>query len=184
MARVDLVQEKAHPGLAAVIAKLKGGRGGAERFPGPPSRFFGPPPSRLRHPCSYDDEFEERGIVSSTFARSMDTTLELASDIRETRFRNRVWFYSTLVALSDAFTGIPGGKGPANLVPKDEIGRRMKLMHEALRHDDVSHPSERLRTALARGTSHVPERRIRHEQFFLMLTAPRDEWLRAFTSLG
>jgi hypothetical protein len=137
----------------------------------------------------FDVEFPKREVVKDTFARALRyVTGELGGAVAATRFHNRAWFYSLMVAAADALIGIPDGSGPAALHPSGEVQRRMFDLDHALRlletpigeidHDDRPVPVglNDLRGALSRGTSHAPPRKTRHEHFFAMLTLAERDW--------
>ena len=103
---------------------------------------------------------------------------QLAPAVRKTKFRNKAWFYSLLVATIDAKHGIPKGHGPKRLRPTDRIIERMLELNRVLSAPEPPTRFGRLKECLSRATSHVPERRVRHRWFFKMLTASDAEWKR------
>ncbi len=134
--------------------------------------------------ADYDEKFSERSRVSAEFRQALAfTTEELALGVSTTKFRNRAWAYSLLVAVADAQVGIPGGHGEHPLVPGEMIVDRMTAMHEVMRRREWPPRLQKLQTALSRGTSHAPARRIRHEHFYLMLTLSEQSWRRRWRQL-
>lgn len=132
----------------------------------------------------FDDEFPGEEAASRTFRAALSVmTEELSEALRTTRFRRRAWFYSLMVAVADAKAGIPGGLGPAQLRSGEEVGGRMRGLDEALKPVEPPTGLANLRSALSRATSHVPERRVRHEQFFWMLTLPERSWRERWSQL-
>lgn len=128
----------------------------------------------------YDAKFEERYDKTKQF-RTMLSWLaeELSGTVKITKFRSRTWFYSIAVATIDALFGIPGGHGPRRFRPSTEIMSRMIKLDNALKPSgllDLPPGLTRLHQAFSRGTSHVPERTVRHDFFFCMLTAPPQKW--------
>jgi len=125
----------------------------------------------------FDDEFPAQDASRATFRATLAfLTEQLADAIRTTRFRNKAWFYSLMVAVADANVGIPDGMGPRNLRAGAELHPRMRDIDEALKPVEPPSGLADLRGALSRATSHVPERKIRHEHFFEMLTLPEPPW--------
>jgi hypothetical protein len=137
----------------------------------------------------FDAEFPKREVVKATFGRALRyMTGELGGAVAASRFHNRAWLYSLMVAAADALIGIPQGFGPAELRPGGEIQRRMFDLDHALRLLETPageiDQNERpipvrlndLREALSRGTSHLPPRKTRHEYFFAMLTLAKGDW--------
>jgi len=144
----------------------------------------------------FDSEFPKREVAKETFMKALEYVMdELSGAVRETRFHNRAWFYSLLVATADAMIGIPEGLGPGKLRPGAEVQRRMFDLDRALRLletpagdiglSEVPVPIRlnKLREALSRGTSHAPPRKTRHEHFFAMLTLTEEEWRKRWTNL-
>lgn len=101
---------------------------------------------------------------------------ELSEGVRRSRFKNLSWFYSLMVATADCLFGIPGGTGPRQVQLSSRVIRRMIQLDEAIRPEEVPPPLATLKSALARGTSHVSERRTRHRYFTSMLVAPTQRW--------
>jgi hypothetical protein len=132
----------------------------------------------------FDEEFGDEEAASRTFRAALSfITEELSDAVRTSRFRRRAWFYSLMVAIADAKAGIPGGLGPARLRNGEEVGARMRRLDEALKPVEPPSGLASLRSALSRATSHVPERRVRHEQFFWMLTLPERSWRERWSQL-
>lgn len=125
----------------------------------------------------YDDEFPRRDNTADAFRKSLSfIAAELPEAVRRTRFRNRARFYSLMVAVTDALVGIPNGQGPKKPRPKDEIHRRMFAMDVALKAKEPPPGLAELLDALSRATSHAPQRLLRHDHFFAMLTLPESSW--------
>lgn len=128
----------------------------------------------------YDAEFDNRQEKSHQFRAMLSWLVnELSGTIKVTKFRSRAWFYSLAVAAADALYGIPGGMGPRQVRPSSEIMDRMSELDTALRSTalaDLPAGLTRLHEALSRATSHVPERKVRHDFFFAMLTQPAGKW--------
>jgi hypothetical protein len=124
----------------------------------------------------YDERFPKQKESIEAFRGALEYVLTLSEAVSVTRFRRRSWFYSLMVAVTDSIYGIPKGLGPKKPAPSREVVSRMFLMHEAL--STLVPPRElaRLHGALSRGTSHVPERKLRHDYFFEMLTLSQGEW--------
>src|SRR2546422_5503647 len=143
----------------------------------------------------FDPEFPKKKTAEETFKRALKYIAdELAGAVRATRFRNRSWMYSLMVATADALIGIPEGIGPKELRPGSEVQKRMfDLDHElwlltsAAGDVDPSRPLRArlndLRNSLSRGTSHAPPRRTRHDHFFTMLTLSEPDWRKRWRSL-
>jgi len=144
----------------------------------------------------FDVEFPKREIAKETFIRALKYIVEeLSGAVRATRFHNRAWFYSLMVATADVLIGIPEGLGPGKLRPGSEVQKRMFNLDHNLRllgtpagdvdMKKVTIPIKlnELREALSRGTSHVPPRKIRHEYFFTMLTFTEENWRKYWKNL-
>lgn len=126
---------------------------------------------------TYDDEFPKREESEDTFRKSLAfIATDLPEAIRNTRFGNRAWFYSLMVAVADALVGIPEGQGPGKLGPTREILERMPAIDNALRTEEPPAGLAKLQKAISRGTSHKPQRRDRHDYFFEMLTLSESTW--------
>jgi hypothetical protein len=125
----------------------------------------------------YDDEFPKRNDAAGTFRKSLSfIATELSETVRNTKFKNRARFYSLMVAVADAQVGIVNGQGPGRLCPKSEIQQRMLALDAALKTVEPPPGLADLHGALSRGTSHVRERRIRHDHFYAMLTFSESSW--------
>ena len=130
----------------------------------------------------FDDSFPEQEMVQCVFGDLMAYLADnLAAAVRRTRFRNRAWCYSLMVAIADAQHGITQGLGPRELQPAGLLTDRLYAVNELLsppKVDPAPIPRElvQIREALYRSTSHVPQRLLRHDFFFQMLTAPQKEW--------
>lgn len=126
----------------------------------------------------YDKDFSKRKEVSDQFRATIAWIAnELAEAVRVTKFRNRAWFYSLVVATADALSGIPQGKGPRQVRRGPDIHARMLELDKALKAtNQLPTGLAHLREALSRATSHTPQRRIRHDFFFAMLTLPDQQW--------
>jgi len=128
----------------------------------------------------FDVQFSQGKEASQRFPDSLSWIVnELSDTVRDTRFRRKAWFYSLLVATADALSGIPHGKGPRPLRDKSEISARMSELDTALRTTELTELPvglAKLRGALSRATSHIPERRVRHDFFFAMLTLADSQW--------
>ena len=132
----------------------------------------------------FDDDFPSEEAATRTFWDALSFIADELSDVvRTSRFRRRVWFYSLMVAIADAKAGIPGGLGPAELRSAEEAGGRMRDLDEALKPAQPPSGLADLHSALSRGTSHIPKRRVRHEQFFWMLTLPDGPWRERWLTL-
>ena len=136
-----------------------------------------------------DKEFPGRKTASETFQESLNfITSQIGDAVGASRFRNRAWFYSLMVALADARSEIPDGYGPKKLRSGIEIQKRMfALDHELGLMDSPEGLAElklrktpvalaELHRVLSRATSHAPERKVRHRYFFDLLTVPEGEW--------
>jgi hypothetical protein len=128
----------------------------------------------------YDAEFDNRQEKSQQFRGVLSWLVnELSDAIKSTKFNSRAWFYSLAVATADALSGIPGGMGPQQVRRSSEILVRMSELDTALKTTalaDLPAGLTRLYGALSRATSHVPERKVRHDFFFTMLTQPESKW--------
>jgi hypothetical protein len=144
----------------------------------------------------FDAEFPKREIAKETFVKALEFVRDkLSGAVKATRFHNRAWFYSLMVATADAFTGIPEGSGPRTLCSGMVIQRRMFALDNALRlletpagevdmrNAVIPFGLNGLREALSRGTSHAPARKTRHEHFLAMLTLPEEEWRERWAKL-
>jgi Protein of unknown function DUF262 len=125
----------------------------------------------------YDDEFPRRKFTEDTFKKTLSWIANsLADAVRKTRFRNRTWFYSLMVAAVDTLVGIPDGKGPGKPRSSKEIQKRMFDLDAALKPVMLPPGLGALNDALSRQTSHIPPRRVRHEHFFDLLNLSQDAW--------
>lgn len=125
----------------------------------------------------YDEEFSTREFAESAFRDTLSfIDRELAEVVRKTRFRNRAWFYSLMVAVADTIVGINNGKGPGKIRPTSEIRKRMFALDAALKPVMLPPGLGELNDALSRQTSHIPPRRIRHDHFYLLLNLPEEAW--------
>jgi hypothetical protein len=125
----------------------------------------------------YDKEFPRRDAAINTFQKSLSfIATKLPEAVRTTRFRNRAWFYSLMVAMADVMKGIPKGNGPRELRSDHEIQRRMYALDVTLRPVRLPPGLADLHDALSRQTSHIPPRLVRHEHFHAMLTLSEGSW--------
>lgn len=125
----------------------------------------------------YDQDFPKQKTAEATFRKTLSfATDNLAEAVRETRFRNRTWFYSLMVAAADTFDGIDDGKGPGRTQSDSEIKKRMFALDSALRPVLLPPGLGELNEALSRQTSHIPPRKIRHEHFYAMLNLNQRDW--------
>ena len=133
----------------------------------------------------YDNEFSERKDVEHLFRKALHSIREqMRPVVRATRFRRRAWFYSLMVCVCDVLEGIPSGMGPSELQPKESLGPRMRDLDDVLKLQDPPEGLSDLHSTLSRATSHVRERRIRHEHFYEMLTLPDAAWDLRWQELG
>ena len=133
----------------------------------------------------YDNEFPQRGVAEQVFRDALWSIHSLmGSVVRATRFRRRAWFYSLMVSACDALEGIPAGMGPSKLQPGDSVGSRMLDIHNVLKAPEPPEGLYDLHSTLSRATSHVRERRIRHEHFYNLLTLPDAAWNLRWEELG
>jgi hypothetical protein len=132
---------------------------------------------------NYDKEFPNREEAGRQFKDSLSWIVNEVSDtVRVTRFRNPAWFYSLMVATTDMLSGIPQGMGLRRPHSSFKIRGRMLDLDAALNAPELPAGLVRLHRALSRATSHIPERRVRHEFLYAMITqsdkAWRDMWVR------
>jgi hypothetical protein len=133
----------------------------------------------------YDDVFQVRDIAERKFRNTLSyVNTELSEVVRETRFRNRAWFYSLMVAVADTIEGINGGNGLGTLQPTFEIQKRMSELNHVLIPELMPHGLIALAEALSKTTSHIPARQIRHEHFYALLNLPEAQWIERWKSLG
>jgi hypothetical protein len=125
----------------------------------------------------YDDEFPRRKFAEDTFRKTLSFIAnELTEVVRKTRFRNRTWFYSLMVAVADSIVGINHGIGPGKIRSAGEIQKRMLTLDAALKSKTLPSGLGELNDALSRQTSHVPPRRTRHDHFYALLCLPEKQW--------
>jgi hypothetical protein len=125
----------------------------------------------------YDEEFAKRKFAADSFRKALSfIAKELPETVRKTRFRNRAWFYSLMVAAADTLVGINDGKGPGKIRPASEIQKRMLDLDAALKPIMLPPGLGELNAALSRQTSHIPPRKIRHEHFFTLLNLSSQSW--------
>jgi hypothetical protein len=125
----------------------------------------------------YDDEFPKREFAEDTFRKSLSFIAHrLPAAVRNTRFRNRAWFYSLMVAIADTIVGIKEGKGPGEFQPASEIQKRMVALDAALKPVMLPPGLGELNDALSRQTSHIPPRKIRHDHFYALLNLQGKSW--------
>ena len=133
----------------------------------------------------YDDDFPQRESAKRVFRHALKSIQErMGQIVRSTRFRRRAWFYSLLVSACDVLEGIPAGKGPGILQAGESICSRMQDLDEVLKAPEPPEGLSDLHSTLSRATSHVRERRIRHEHFYNMLTLPDTAWDQRWQELG
>jgi hypothetical protein len=125
----------------------------------------------------YDDEFPRREFAEESFRKTLTfIAKELPEVTRKTRFRNRAWFYSLMVAVADTIVGINDGKGPGKMRPTREIQKRMFDLDAALKPVMLPPGLGALNDALSRQTSHIPPRKVRHDHFYALLNLPEESW--------
>jgi hypothetical protein len=125
----------------------------------------------------YDKQFTRRSDVTDAFRSALTlVATNFPETVRTTKFRNRTWFYSLIVALADATVGIPNGEGVRALRPMNIIQQRMADISTLLSSEQPPHGVAALIDAFSKGTSHIPQRRVRHEYFYAMLTLSEDSW--------
>ena len=133
----------------------------------------------------YDDEFTAAETVSHLFRSALQSIREhLSPVVRSTRFRRRAWFYSLMVSMCDVLQGIPGGMGANALQSGESVGLRMLDLHHVLKLPEPPEGLASLHATLSRATSHVHERRIRHEHFYNLLSLPDTAWNGHWEDLG
>ena len=119
----------------------------------------------------YEESFPAEERATQLFTRAFQyINDEFREAITETRFKNKAWFYSLMVALADALEGIPSGNGVKPILSSERIETRMRALDEELRDPEVGDRLFVLNQSLGRGTSHVRERRARHRSFYSLLT--------------
>jgi len=133
----------------------------------------------------YDSDFPNCEEVERVFRKALRSILEeMGPIVRSTRFRRIAWFYSLMVSVCDVLEGIPGGMGPNALQPGESVSSRMQDLHEVLKIPGPPEGLSELHSTLSRATSHVRERRIRHEHFFSLLTLSDSDWEERWQELG
>ena len=133
----------------------------------------------------YDREFPNKLKVERAFRNALQSVQkEMAPVVRATRFRRMAWFYSLMVCVCDVLEGIPRGMGPGNLQSGETINKRMRDLDDVLKLPVPPAGLTELHSTLSRATSHVRERRIRHEHFFDLLTLPEAAWNLRWQDLG
>ena len=133
----------------------------------------------------YDDEFPNREEVERIFRSALRSILDqMGPIVRATRFRRIAWFYSLIVSVCDVLEGIPTGMGPSILQPGESVCSRMLDLHEVLKAVEPPEGLAELHSTLSRATSHVRERRIRHEHFYTLLTLSDAAWDHRWQQLG
>ena len=132
----------------------------------------------------YDGEFPQQESAVKTFKSALAfIRRELREAVQSTRFRRGAWFYSLIVAIADAETGIPQGNGPLSLRPGVELGHRLSDIDAALKPDSPPRGLRPLKETLSRSTVHIRERRTRHRYFFEMLTLTESDWQAHWSAL-
>ena len=125
----------------------------------------------------FDPEFSMKEHVMTTFRTALSLVTEhLSEAVMTTRFRRLAWFYSLMVAIADAKVGIPNGNGPRDMESGEELYQRMLNIDAALKQEEPPPGLKDLYDTLSRATSHVRERRVRHDYFFKMLTLSEQDW--------
>jgi len=110
----------------------------------------------------YDDEFPQKDQIEHEFSSSLGYIAEnLEQPVRSTRFRRVAWFYSLLVAITDAIHGIPQGLGPHSMESGAVIASRMYQLDEALKSPEPPSGLQDLHSTLSRSTVHTRERNMR-----------------------
>lgn len=133
----------------------------------------------------YDEDFPNREAAERVFRNSLRFIREqLGPIVRTTRFRRMAWFYSLMVSVCDVLEGIPAGMGPSMLQPAESVCPRILDLHEVLKSPDPPEGLSELHATLSRATSHVRERRIRHEHFYHLLTLSDEGWDLRWKRLG
>ena len=133
----------------------------------------------------YDNDFPNREAAERVFRYALSSIRDqMGPIVRATRFRRRAWFYSLMVCVCDALEGIPAGMGPSKLQPGESLGPRMRDLDDVLKLSEPPEGLTDLHSTLSRATSHVRERRIRHEHFYNLLTLPDAAWDCRWQKLG
>jgi hypothetical protein len=128
----------------------------------------------------YDAEFEGRQEASDQFKATLSWIKnQFVRTVPNSKFKSRAWFYSFFVAAADVLQGIPHGLGPAEPREAGEIAERMSELSNTLKATelrDLPAGLTDLQEALSRATSHIPQRKVRHEFFFNMMTQTNRAW--------
>ncbi len=127
----------------------------------------------------FDKEFPKRDFAADTFRKSLSFIKSgFQETVQNTGFRKKTWFYSLLTATADALVGIAHGYGPRRFRPTEEVAQRMLSLNSRLAPTPIGLPQSlaTLHESLSRRTSHIAERRIRHEYFYGMLTLTQPAW--------
>lgn len=125
----------------------------------------------------FDPAFPKRELAEKVFTNALKfITNELSEVVRATRFRRIAWFYSLMVAIADAESGIPRGNGPQTIRPGIELGHRLRDIDSALKPETPPPGLRPLKETLSRSTAHIGERRTRHRFFYDMLTFTEAAW--------
>ena len=133
----------------------------------------------------YDDHFPNSESAKRVFRNALRSILDkMGPIVRSTRFRRRAWFYSLMVSACDVLEGIPTGMGPGVLQPGESVCSRMQDLHDVLKAPEPPEGLSDLHSTLSRATSHLRERRIRHDHFYNMLTLPDAAWDQRWQKLG
>ena len=133
----------------------------------------------------YDEDFPNREAAERVFRSSLRSIQEQYGPmVRATRFRRMAWFYSLMVSVCDVLEGIPAGMGPDTLQPGELVCSRMRDLDEVLKLPEPPEGLSELHATLSRATSHVRERRIRHEHFYHLLTLSDEDWDLRWKRLG
>lgn len=130
--------------------------------------------------AKYDKEFPKQSVAAKRFRSSLTWIVsELEEVVRASKFSSRAWFYSLAVATVDALAGIPEGFGPKKPCSTKEIQTRMLALDMVLKTTELFNLPKGLSAlseALSRATSHIPERKVRHNFFLGMLILPDKKW--------
>ena len=123
-----------------------------------------------------DDVFSSRSRVEAGFRQTMEYCHSLLPDaIAATRFKNRSWSYSLIVAAADCLVGIPNGFGPVKIIDPQDVTRRMIELDAAVKPAEPAMEVAALKDALARRTGDRQPRMLRHEHLVTLLSQP-DDW--------
>jgi hypothetical protein len=130
--------------------------------------------------AEYDKDFPKHSVAAKSFRSSLTWIVnELEEVVSVTKFKSRAWFYSLAVAVCDMLNGIPDGLGPTRPCSTREIQSRMLAMDAVFKTTELFNLPKGFATlsgALSRGTSHIPERRVRHDFFVGLLTLSDKKW--------